>query len=106
VVTVAEPLTPAYEAAIREHVDGMINYSLGNLFARDLLAEVDRLRARVAELERPSIEARRNEIRSSYTELISQAEQDRDAEGAATLTLQLREFEAKWTAEDPQTGGA
>jgi hypothetical protein len=55
---------------------------------------------RIAELERPSVEARRNEIRSSYTELISQAEQDRDIEGAATLALQLRESEAKWAAED------
>jgi hypothetical protein len=48
VAAVAEPLTPEYEAAIREHVDGMSNYSLGNLFARDLLAEVDRLRAELA----------------------------------------------------------
>ncbi|MFG3510199.1 hypothetical protein ACGF5F_32405 [Streptomyces sp. NPDC047821] len=40
----AERLTPEYEAEIREHVATMSNYTLGNLFARDLLAEVDRLR--------------------------------------------------------------
>jgi hypothetical protein len=136
----SEPLAPDYEAKMREHVATMSNYSLGNLFARDLLAEVDRLRAelstyealnpqqcpkgihadwlvdseythacpwcRLVELERPTVEARRNEIRSSYTELISQAEQGRDFEGAATLTLQLSESEAKWAGDDPQTGGA
>lgn len=41
----SEPLTPEYEAEIREHVATMSNYSLGNLFARDLLAEIDRIRA-------------------------------------------------------------
>ncbi|MGW4834753.1 hypothetical protein [Streptomyces globisporus] len=38
------PMTPEYERRIRSHVAEMSNYSLGNLFARDLLAEVDRLR--------------------------------------------------------------
>ncbi|NUV65668.1 hypothetical protein G6W57_00875 [Streptomyces sp. CAI-121] len=45
------PMTPEYEREIRSHVAEMSNYTLGNLFARDLLAEVDRLRTRVAELE-------------------------------------------------------
>lgn len=56
--------------------------------------------ARIVELERPSIEARRNEIRSTYTELSSQAEQDRDHEGAAVVQQQLREREAVWARED------
>jgi len=66
----------------------------------ELCRGTERMQARIAELERPAIEARRNKIRSTYTELISQAEQDRDFEGASTLALQLRESEAKWAAED------
>ena len=68
--------------------------------ARRAELQCDHLAAELDELKRPSIEARRNEIRSTYTALISQAEQDRDHEGAATLALQLRESEAKWAAED------
>ncbi|MGW3298473.1 hypothetical protein [Streptomyces rubiginosohelvolus] len=43
------PMTPEYEQQIRSHVAEMSNYSLGNLFARDLLAEVDRLRKALSE---------------------------------------------------------
>ncbi|MFJ6239858.1 hypothetical protein ACIQH0_38070 [Streptomyces griseus] len=43
------PMTPEYEREIRSHVAEMSNYSLGNLFARDLLAEVDRLRKALSE---------------------------------------------------------
>ena len=81
---------PQLRREIQHHQDGKKRW-------RD---RAEKAEARVAELERPSVEARRNEIRSTYTELISQAEQDRDHEGAATLTLQLRESEAKWAAED------
>ncbi|MER6601176.1 hypothetical protein [Streptomyces parvus] len=49
------PMAPEYEQQIRSHVAEMSNYSLGNLFARDLLAEVDRLRLRVDEVERAYI---------------------------------------------------
>ena len=66
----------------------------------DLLAEVRRLRTRVAELERPSVEAKRNEIRQSYTDLIVQVEQDRDFEGAFDVQCRLREREEQWKAED------
>lgn len=58
------------------------------------------LETRVDALERPAIEAKRTEIRSSYTELIAQAEQDRDYEGSFTLQGQLDEREAQWAAED------
>lgn len=62
--------------------------------------EIERLTARVRELERPAVEAERAEIRSSYTELISQAEQDRDYEGAFEVQCRLRDREQQWTAED------
>lgn len=41
---VPQPMSPERLAEIREHVAGIRNWSLGNLAARDLLAEVDRLR--------------------------------------------------------------
>lgn len=43
------PMTPECERQIRSRVAEMSNYSLGNLFARDLLAEVDRLRKALSE---------------------------------------------------------
>lgn len=63
-------------------------------------AEIRRLQARVRKLERPAIEAQRREIRSSYTELIAQAEQDRDYEGKFDVECRLREREEQWAAED------
>lgn len=57
------PLNGAREAEIREHVAGMTNFSLGNLAARDLLAEVDRLRAELADFS-----GRVNELESSLCE--------------------------------------
>lgn len=155
----SEPLTPEYEAEIREHVATMSNYSLGNLFARDLLAEIDRLRAelaatqrakqenderfqleaaaqreraekaefelssairhrdywhselqhadaRIAELERPAVEAKRNEIRQSYAELVATCEETKDYEGAFDVQCRLRDREAQWAGEDAAKGGA
>jgi len=75
----------------------------GTQLARALplvLAEVDRLRARVAELERPAVEAKRNEIRQSHLELAAQAREDRDYEGQASVELQLRDREEQWKRED------
>ncbi|MFD8488679.1 hypothetical protein [Streptomyces sp. NPDC059712] len=63
-------------------------------------AKVRRLKARVAELERPAVEARRAEIRQSFTELIAQAEQDRDYEGAFEVRCRLRDREEQWARED------
>lgn len=85
---------PQLRREIQHHQDGKKRW-------RD---RAEKAEARVVELERPAVEAKRNEIRSTYTELISQAEQDRDFEGAATLTLQLRESEEKWAAEDTKGG--
>jgi hypothetical protein len=65
-----------------------------------LVAEIRRLRARVAELERPAAEAKRNEIRQSYTEIAAQAEQDHDYEAAANFQRRLQEREEQWKAED------
>lgn len=65
-----------------------------------LLAEVRRLRARIAEHERPSTEAERNALRQSFTALISQAEEDRDHEGAFDLACQLHDREQQWARED------
>jgi DNA repair exonuclease SbcCD ATPase subunit len=62
--------------------------------------EIETLRARVAELERPAIEAQRNEIRDVLNTSRAEAEQGRDFEGAATVAQQLDAYEAKWAAED------
>ena len=63
-------------------------------------AEVRRLRARIAELERPAVEVKRNEIRQSFTELIAAAEETKDFEGAFDVRCRLRDREAQWKAED------
>ena len=65
-----------------------------------LLAEVRRLRASVAELERPAVEAKRNEIRQSFTEIAAQCEQDHDYQAAANFQRRLQEHEEQWKAED------
>jgi hypothetical protein len=67
-----------------------------------LVAERDETRARVRELERPAVEAQRNKIRSSYSELIAQAEQDRDHEGAFDLGCQMEKREEQWRREDEE----
>lgn len=69
-----------------------------------LLVEVHRLRARIAELERPAVEAKRNEIRQSFTALAAQASEDGDHEGAFSLGCQLREREEQWAREDAAAG--
>jgi hypothetical protein len=62
--------------------------------------EIERLRARVTELKRPAVEAERNEIRQSFTEIAAQAEQDYDYEAAANFRCRLREREEQWARED------
>ncbi|MFP8959996.1 hypothetical protein ACLIYP_05400 [Streptomyces nanhaiensis] len=69
-----------------------------------VLAEVERLRARVAELERPAIEAKRNEIRQSYAELIATCTETKDYEGAFDVQCRLREREEQWKREDAEAG--
>ncbi|MFJ1827405.1 hypothetical protein [Streptomyces sp. NPDC088178] len=65
-----------------------------------VLAEVDRLRARLAELERPSTEAERNALRQSFMELSAQAREDHDYEGQFDIECQLRDREEQWKRED------
>lgn len=67
---------------------------------RAAAAKIHRLKARVRELERPAVEAQRAEIRQSLTELIAQAEQERDYEGAFEARCQLRDREEQWARED------
>ncbi|MGX1254097.1 hypothetical protein RKD48_006608 [Streptomyces ambofaciens] len=55
---------------------------------------------RITELERPAVEAKRNEIRASFTSTIAQAQEDRDHEGAFALECQLREREEQWKRKD------
>lgn len=65
-----------------------------------IVAERDEARARVCELERPAVEAKRAEIRQSYIELSNQAQEDRDYEGAFDVDCRLREREEQWKADD------
>ncbi|MFC7794575.1 hypothetical protein [Streptomyces cinereoruber] len=66
----------------------------------DAEAEVVRLQTRLAELDRPNVEAQRQEVRESYYALIGQAREDRDYEGAFNVECNLREREEQWKAED------
>ncbi|MEU1787034.1 hypothetical protein ABZ553_14410 [Streptomyces sparsogenes] len=59
---------------------------------------------RVAELERPAVEGRRNAIRDSYQELAAQAREERDYEGEARALHALEAREAQWAAEDAKAG--
>jgi hypothetical protein len=83
---------PELRRTIQHHEDGKKRW-------RD---RAEKAEARVRELERPTVEKHRAEIRSSYVELISQAEQDRDHEGAAQVTQLLADAEAKWRREDEE----
>jgi hypothetical protein len=83
---------PELRRTIQHHEDGKKRW-------RD---RAEKAEARVRELERPAVEAKRNEIRSSYVELISQAEQDRDHEGAAQVTQLLADAEAMWRRNDEE----
>ncbi|MFD5294724.1 hypothetical protein ACFWJU_05905 [Streptomyces mutabilis] len=65
-------------------------------------AERDQARERVAELERPTVQAKRNEIRQSFTELIAAAEETKDYEGAFDVQCRLREREEQWKREDEE----
>lgn len=78
----------------REHADHYRAYE------QDARAEIDRLRARVAELERPAVEANRAEIRQSYRGLAAQAREAGDYEGAFEVDCRLREREEQWKRED------
>ncbi|WP_030407481.1 hypothetical protein [Streptomyces albus] len=100
---IAELLYPTYgqrdtnrSFAIADAVMPAVRKAVDNC----LLAEVARLRVRVAELERPAVEANRAEIRQSYRELAAQAREAGDYEGAFEVDCRLREREEQWKRED------
>ncbi|MFE0794685.1 hypothetical protein [Streptomyces mutabilis] len=64
--------------------------------------QLRRDRDRIAELERPTVEAKRAEIRQSYAELIAAAEETKDFEGAFDVQCRLREREEQWKREDKE----
>lgn len=70
--------------------------------AVELENENARLRSRVRGLERPAVEAKRNEIRQSFAELTAQCQEDRDYEGAFNVECRLREREGQWKREDEE----
>lgn len=74
-----------------------------------LLAEVDRLRAEVNrlrwEVERPGVEAERRRVRDVLDTSAAEARADGCFEGEADIALKLREYEAKWAAEDADAAG-
>lgn len=126
----ADRLSPQREAEIAAHLAATTNWSIGNLAARDLLAELtavraerdearayeqrlreqhdldvaelNRLRARVRELERPAVERLRGEIQLSYRQLAAQSREDGDYEGEATVLQRLADREAQWKREDEE----
>ncbi|MFF0166727.1 hypothetical protein [Streptomyces prasinus] len=65
-------------------------------------AELAAARARIAELEHPAVEAKRNEVRDSFTELAAAARETRDYEGAFKVECDLREREEQWKCEDEE----
>jgi hypothetical protein len=83
---------PDLRRTIQRHEDGKKRW-------RD---RAETAEARVRELERPAVEAKRNEIRSSYVEMTAQAEQDRDFEGAFDVRCQLEKREEQWRRKDEE----
>ncbi|MGW9058868.1 hypothetical protein [Streptomyces sp. NPDC055733] len=91
--------------AFADRVDTLTAVAKGNKrHVQEMFTELQKAQARVRELEHPAIEAKRNEIRSSFTSTIAQAQEDRDHEGAFALESQLREREEQWKREDEEAG--
>ena len=51
-------------------------------------------------MERPAVEAKRNEIRQSFAELAATARETGDHEGAFDVECRLREREEQWKRDD------
>ncbi|WP_069883466.1 hypothetical protein [Streptomyces luteocolor] len=72
--------------------------------ARQRLAAVQatskQLLRRVRELERPMVEAHRNEVRQSFVELLTACEEAKDYEGGFDVQCLLREHEEQWKRDD------
>ena len=81
---------PEMQRTIQHHKDGKQRWR----------ERAEAAEARVRELERPAVEAKRNEIRDSYAELIAAAEEAKDFEGAFDVQCRLRDREDEWARED------
>jgi chromosome segregation ATPase len=97
-----ETLTPAVDWLIGRVAELEAERHTTNEALSDAAEALRANRDRIAELERPAVEAKRNEIRSSYAETIAMAREDRDFEGAFNLGCQLREREEQWKREDEE----
>lgn len=64
--------------------------------------ERDGARRRVRELERPAVQAHRNEIRSSYMGLANQARTERDFKAVCAIECRLQEREEQWARDDEE----
>lgn len=62
--------------------------------------------ARVRELERLAVEAKRNEIRDSFAELAAAAREEGDFQGAFNVECGLRKREEQWATEDAAAASA
>ncbi len=81
---------PRLRREIEHHQDGKKRW-------RD---RAEKAEARVSELERPAVEAKRGEVRQSYREMAAQAREDRDYEGEAQALHALEAREIQWARED------
>ena len=81
---------PDLRHTIQHHEDGK----------RRWRERAEKAEARVAELERPAVEAKRNEIRDSYQQPAADAERDRDYEGRDHALNALAAREEQWKRED------
>lgn len=81
---------PELQRTIQHHKDGKQRWR----------ERAEKAEARVRELERPVVEAERNEIRQSYADLVAAAEETKDYEGAFDVQCRLRDREEQWARED------
>jgi chromosome segregation ATPase len=97
-----DTLTPAVDWLIARIAELEAERHTTNEALTDAAETLRANRDRIAELERPVIEAERNEIRQSFAELVSAAEETKDYEGAFDVQCRLREREEQWKREDEE----
>ncbi|NUP18338.1 MAG: hypothetical protein HOZ81_20095 [Streptomyces sp.] len=83
---------PELQRTIQHHKDGKQRWR----------ERAEKAEARVRELERPAVEAERNEIRQSYADLVAAAEGTKDYEGAFDFQCRLRDREEQWARDDQE----